>query len=263
MENEIWHGSVLIVTRGGGSAESPQVPELRWRVKGNTQNGTSSTTKYSSNGTNGANANGAVDSDSDGVLNGVDYGVAQGSEELSGHIESAPIEGETKVTGTRLYSNSAHTFWRFNLAVPMQQSELRIEYNIPELAFPSTQTKRDVQYFYIPAITESMRIMFHSCNGFSVGTDEEAWSGAALWNDVLRVHEKTPFHVMYVDFEFLAFYVALTNQTFHYRLGGGDQIYNDGIRVKGPCTCTFSFQFAHSERRAFETVLQSSHKLAS
>ncbi|EHK99489.1 hypothetical protein M7I_4647 [Glarea lozoyensis 74030] len=55
--------------------------------------------------------------------------------------------------------------------------------------------------------------MFHSCNGFSVGTDEEAYSGACLWNDVGRVHAKTPFHVM---------------------LGGGDQIYNDGIRVNGP-----------------------------
>lgn len=55
--------------------------------------------------------------------------------------------------------------------------------------------------------------MFHSCNGFSVGTDEEAWSGPALWNDVLRRHAEVPFHVM---------------------IGGGDQIYNDGIRVHGP-----------------------------
>lgn len=55
--------------------------------------------------------------------------------------------------------------------------------------------------------------MFHSCNGFSVGTDEEAWSGPALWNDVMRRHSEVPFHVM---------------------LGGGDQIYNDGIRVNGP-----------------------------
>jgi hypothetical protein len=38
--------------------------------------------------------------------------------------------------------------------------------------------------------------MFHSCNGFSVGTDEDAYSGACLWNDVGRVHAKTPFHVM-------------------------------------------------------------------
>lgn len=37
--------------------------------------------------------------------------------------------------------------------------------------------------------------------------------GPALWNDVLRTHAKKPFHVM---------------------IGGGDQIYNDSIRVDGP-----------------------------
>lgn len=55
--------------------------------------------------------------------------------------------------------------------------------------------------------------MFHSCNGFSVGTDEDDWSGPCLWNDVMRRHAEVPFHVM---------------------IGGGDQIYNDGIRVHGP-----------------------------
>jgi hypothetical protein len=78
----------------------------------------------------------------------------------------------------------------------MQQSELHCEYDIPALSFTSGK-KRARQSFFVPAISESMRIMFHSCNGFSVGTNEEAWSGPALWNDVLRVHQKQPFHVMY------------------------------------------------------------------
>ncbi len=40
------------------------------------------------------------------------------------------------------------------------------------------------------------------------------WSlGPVLWHDVLRTHQERPFHVM---------------------IGGGDQIYNDSIRVKGP-----------------------------
>ena len=52
-----------------------------------------------------------------------------------------------------------------------------------------------------------------NATGFSVGTDEDAWSGPALWNDVVRRHAEAPFHVM---------------------IGGGDQIYNDGIRVDGP-----------------------------
>ena len=119
---------------------------------------------------------------------------------------------ETKITATKLYSDPANTFWRFDLEVPMQEVEIRCDYAIPGLSF-TQNVKTDKNSFFIPAIADSMRIMFHSCNGFSVGTDEEAWSGPALWNDVQRVHKACPFHVM---------------------LGGGDQIYNDGIRVHGP-----------------------------
>ena len=39
-------------------------------------------------------------------------------------------------------------------------------------------------------------------------TDLEA--GPVLWNNVLELHAKRPFHCM---------------------IGGGDQIYNDGVRV--------------------------------
>ena len=77
----------------------------------------------------------------------------------------------------------------------MQQVEIRCDYTIPGLTF-TQEIKTDKNSFFIPAIPDSMRIMFHSCNGFSVGTDEEAWSGPALWNDVQRVHRVSPFHVM-------------------------------------------------------------------
>ncbi|KAL2017542.1 hypothetical protein VTK56DRAFT_1976 [Thermocarpiscus australiensis] len=117
-----------------------------------------------------------------------------------------------QVQGICLYSDARNTFWRFNLEVVMEPVETAWEYELPGMRFAS-QTKPRVNRFFVPAITESMRIMFHSCNGFSVGTDEEAFSGPALWNDVLRRHQETPFHVM---------------------IGGGDQIYNDGIRVSGP-----------------------------
>ena len=77
----------------------------------------------------------------------------------------------------------------------MREEEIKCEYSIPDLQFIKGK-KTDKQSFFIPAISDSMRIMFHSCNGFSVGTDEEAWSGAALWNDVQRIHAQKPFHVM-------------------------------------------------------------------
>ena len=83
------------------------------------------------------------------------------------------------------------------------------EYDIPDMVKAGglrqglpDKSKR----FFVCAKQESFRIMFHSCNGFSVGTDMDTWKGPSLWNDVLRVHEKQPFHVM---------------------VGGGDQIYND------------------------------------
>ncbi|PFH57086.1 hypothetical protein XA68_15523 [Ophiocordyceps unilateralis] len=116
------------------------------------------------------------------------------------------------IDGRRLYSDRRVTFWAFDLIVPLEADEVKYEYRLPDMKFASRH-KPHVNAFFVPAVNESMRIMFHSCNGFSVGTDEAAFSGAPLWNDVLRQHARAPFHVM---------------------LGGGDQIYNDGIRVNGP-----------------------------
>lgn len=116
--------------------------------------------------------------------------------------------------GTKLYEDTVKTFWRFDVHLPFQGSEATWSYTIPDLQLLSGKESSKLRYnFVVPAHDESMRILFHSCNGFSVGTDEDAWSGPALWNDVLRAHRQRPFHVM---------------------IGGGDQIYNDGVRVTGP-----------------------------
>lgn len=122
---------------------------------------------------------------------------------------------QRSIRGTQLYEDPAKTFWRFDLELPLQEFEARWNYIIPHTRHVSAAgpPKPSAHTFVVPGSSQSMRIMFHSCNGFSVGTDEEAWSGPALWNDVLRVHEKKPFHVM---------------------VGGGDQIYNDSVRVDGP-----------------------------
>lgn len=117
--------------------------------------------------------------------------------------------------GIRLYADPAGVFWRFDIEASIQQHETCWEYTIPNLHHPSEITPGLVPpcKFYVPALSQSMRVMFHSCNGFSVGTDLDTWKGPELWHDVLRVHEERPFHVM---------------------IGGGDQIYNDGVRVNGP-----------------------------
>ncbi|KID88108.1 Alkaline phosphatase D-related protein [Metarhizium guizhouense ARSEF 977] len=126
--------------------------------------------------------------------------------------DTTSAAGETQFQAQRLYSDPRNTFWAFEIDVPIEAREVRYEYEIPDVRY-SRDHKPRVNNFFVPAADESMRVMFHSCNGFSVGTDEEAFSGAPLWRDVMRKHERAPFHVM---------------------LGGGDQIYNDGIRVNGP-----------------------------
>jgi len=200
MENETWYGSVLVVTKGGsGRADSPVVPELRLRIIGSAGN----SSQQQVLGDNGANATGP---------NGGPYGINRVdhySTEASAPTTQLATDRshdnhtttsfnssqESRIPGTKLYSDLQNTFWRFNLQIPMQQSQIQCEYTIPGLTFTEGK-KTDKQNFFIPAISESCKILFHSCNGFSVGTDEDAWSGAALWNDVIRVHKKTPFHVM-------------------------------------------------------------------
>jgi hypothetical protein len=104
-------------------------------------------------------------------------------------------QGQNGIEGYCLYSDSRNTFWRFDIKVDMEEVETRWEYELPGMRLAS-RTKPRVNNFFVPALSESMRIMFHSCNGFSVGTDEAAWSGPALWNDVRRKHQEMPFHVM-------------------------------------------------------------------
>lgn len=123
-------------------------------------------------------------------------------------VQGGQVPDEVRVVGAlKLHEASDKTFWCFELEIPIQDVEARWEYTVSHTRSISPKI------FNVPARNQSMRIMFHSCNGFSVGTDEEAWSGPALWNDVLREHGEKPFHVM---------------------IGGGDQIYNDGVRVDGP-----------------------------
>ena len=117
------------------------------------------------------------------------------------------------IDGLKLYEDPEKAFWRFSIPVPLETYEARWEYDIPGFQYTSSEQTRTPWNFVVPSVNQSMRIMFHSCNGFSVGTDMDVWVGPNLWNDVLRVHAQKPFHVM---------------------VGGGDQIYNDSIRVDGP-----------------------------
>lgn len=185
MEGKRWIGSALIVTRGGGKTQS-FIPTALLRPA-DSHFGARDVSNGDSLATNGPGSDSEADT-------------------------KAAIGGAQKINGICLYSEPRNTFWRFDLSVPMGKQESHWQYSFPELQY-NCESERRISTFSVPAITEAMRILFYSCNGFSVGTDEDAWSGPALWNDVIRCHAKKPFHVM---------------------IGGGDQIYNDSIRVSGP-----------------------------
>lgn len=178
MEGDRWFGSVLVVVKGGGKKQ-PYKPTLHL---------------------------GPAARNSDGS------GAQRFDSEHGQELEANRGE-KVEVEAICLYSDPRNTFWRFDIGVDVQDQETKWEYSLPGLRHASKAKPRSTWNFYVPAKTEAFRIMFHSCNGFSVGTDEEAYSGPALWNDVNRRHAETPFHVM---------------------IGGGDQIYNDSIRVSGP-----------------------------
>ena len=177
----LWHGSVLIVSKPG---QHPK--DLTFRYRG-------------------------------------PYSKKAPIEIVSGKSNNVPLSKisdpnfplESSAAGLKLYEDPAKAFWRFNLNLPLRDHEACWEYSIANTRLPSAGNawKSSSRTFVVPSYLQSMRIMFHSCNGFSIGTDEDVWSGPALWNDVLRLHQQKPFHVM---------------------IGGGDQIYNDGVRVTGP-----------------------------
>lgn len=218
-EGNFWCGSALVVTKGGGKTQYQSfTPVMHIRPfelddgrrfgetlnGGNSQNDTPAAAATTTNG----DVNGKAPADFE-VDFGVDFEV-DGPPQTNATTGSA--DAPTEVKGECLYSDRRNTFWAFEIRVEIQEAESKWEYWFPEMRYVS-KTKPQRNSFFVPSINEAMRMMFHSCNGFSVGTDEDAWSGMALWNDVTRRHADTPIHVM---------------------IGGGDQIYNDGIRVNGP-----------------------------
>lgn len=109
-----------------------------------------------------------------------------------------------EVKGARLYTDIERdvTFWRFNIEVELADQQSHIAYRI---------NHGSPVGFWVPAKGQSMNIMFHSCNGFSLSVNSDQFGGPdPLWRDVLNTHQTRPFHVM---------------------IGGGDQLYNDRVMV--------------------------------
>lgn len=96
-------------------------------------------------------------------------------------LEYGPAESRGEfitVEGMKLFQDPDKAFWRFALEVPLTETQTEWSYLVSNIRFISDVRNKDGRrFFFVPGNDESMRIMFHSCNGFSVGTDEEYWSG--------------------------------------------------------------------------------------
>ena len=103
---------------------------------------------------------------------------------LTPRLDYGPVEarGEhVSAEGLKLYQDPDKAFWRFTLELPLTERQAEWTYHIPGIKFLSDVHKNEGRRnFFVPAANESMRIMFHSCNGFSVGTDEDFWSGESI-----------------------------------------------------------------------------------
>lgn len=138
-----------------------------------------------------------------------DLDLPEGSTQAPGSFadrkKKSPFDGEKlgkykDVRGYRLHAERGYTFWRFSVEIELRDKEQRIAYRINR--GPATG-------FWVPAKGQSMNIMFHSCNGFSLSVNPDELSGPdPMWRDVLNNHQSRPFHVM---------------------LGGGDQLYCDAV----------------------------------
>ena len=67
-----------------------------------------------------------------------------------------------EVRGVRLHAERGVTFWRFNIEVELCESQARIAYRINKAASIG---------FWVPARGQTMNVMFHSCNGFSLSVE--------------------------------------------------------------------------------------------
>ena len=85
-------------------------------------------------------------------------GASQSNPKIAGRGERAPKRGQ-QVRGVRLHAERGVTFWRFNLEVELSIQQTRVAYSIN--GSPSVG-------FWIPGRGQSMNVMFHSCNGFSM-----------------------------------------------------------------------------------------------
>ncbi|GLC43436.1 hypothetical protein PLESTB_001557100 [Pleodorina starrii] len=140
----------------------------------------------------------------------------QRQEQQQQYPEQAGTAGGRSAEGELLFCWRHWRFWRFRLDTTCGQAPKQLHYQVGPLLPGRTHTVA------VPALEEPWRLAFYSCNGLDISAEHRhrhlyharpAEARAfALWRDVARRHAQQPLHLL---------------------LGGGDQLYNDGV-FEGP-----------------------------
>lgn len=121
------------------------------------------------------------------------------------HGEDLPLSHgtfEPTMFYSEIFDNSEIHMFRYNVALPLTDYEQTIKYTI--------NGEAEMHYrFFIPSKDTNFNVISYSCNGFSVSTNTTTFKGS-MWFDIMNKHSNVHYNVM---------------------LGGGDQIYSDGISL--------------------------------
>lgn len=123
----------------------------------------------------------------------------------------------------RLILEEDGVFWyQYTVQVELEDAGRRVTYIVKGLeraggepAPCPTNTAPLITSFHVPSARSTMRIVFYSCNGFSLNTPLATYTGPVLFQSLVPL-------------------LASPATSPHLLLGGGDQIYSDAVRTSGP-----------------------------
>jgi hypothetical protein len=137
-----------------------------------------------------------------------------------GH-EVGTVSGPTVAADfSGLEASSACISWKWKVRLPRKETEQRVSYRF-DPASPAVEWRMDdVKDVLVPARGALPRCAFFSCNGLS---DLKSWATLdrpfALWEELRRQQEQ--------------------EAGFHVLMGGGDQLYTDGLWYTNPSLVRF------------------------
>ncbi|KAJ6547407.1 hypothetical protein B0H19DRAFT_954671 [Mycena capillaripes] len=202
VEDGVWHGAVMIVTADSGSVYEPH-PMLcfEWDPDLETKK------QPKSHKPNHPSFDlGPHPADPNHTLNGLPT-ISNGKTALGPNARREQVPAhEIWVYAGNAGQVITCTFWRFSIEIPLGPTEMAISYSI---------NNGQALVFHVPGLTQNMRWAAYSCNGFSAGVNPDDFRGPGyntgydpVWIDLLSKHAEEPFHAL---------------------VGGGDQIYCDGL----------------------------------